>query len=110
MEALKARIRELEEKNVELSKNNEQLEREKKLNFDSRLLLFGKNVPRSHSYRSNSNHSESKENLRSKTRSAKENAKTTFTLGEKMSCVICSSTQSVNVAHIISSGLSDYRL
>jgi hypothetical protein len=115
MEAFQERIRLLEENVFQLSKHNEQLEREKMqlvrekmLNFDSRLLFFGRNVKGSHSYRSNSNNSERNQILKSKTKAAKDKAKKIFTDGEVLSCVICRKTESITIAHIVSSALSDY--
>ena len=108
MEALQERVRLLEENVFQLSKHNEQLEREKMLNFDSRLLFFGRNVKGSQSYRSNSNNSESNQIPKRKTKAAKDKAKETFTDGEVISCVICRKTESITIAHIVSSALSDY--
>ena len=82
MEALQERVRLLEENYLELSKYNEQLKREKMLNFDSRLFFFGRNVKGSQSYRSNSNNSESNQILKRKTKAAKDKAKETFTDGK----------------------------
>jgi hypothetical protein len=42
----------------ELTQRNEELEREKLLNFDPRLRFFGRGVKRSHSYLSASNNSD----------------------------------------------------
>lgn len=108
MEALQERVRLLEENYLELSKYNEQLKREKMLNFDSRLFFFGRNVKGSQSYRSNSNNSESNQILKRKTKAAKDKAKETFTDGEVISCVICRKTESITIAHIVPSALSDY--
>lgn len=117
-EELLVRIRELEEKCLELTKDNERKEREKMLNFDSRLYLFEQNVSGSQRYLDNSGESgrektirekrSEKKSLREKTICAKDNANTAFTVGGRMLCVICGSNQSVSVVPIITLGLSDY--
>lgn len=108
MEELLVRIRELEEKCLYLTKDNERKEREKMLNFDSRLYLFEQNVSGSQSYLDNSGESGSSESLREKTLCAKDNANTAFTVGGRMLCVICGSNQSVSIVPIITLGLNDY--
>lgn len=92
----------------ELTQRNEELEREKLLNFDPRLRFFGRGVKGSHSYRSASNNSNNNRILRTTTKDAKEKAKQSFIIDGILSCVVCGSTESVSVAHIVSSALSDY--
>ena len=122
IESLKAQLAEVKAKAVaalaDSQRKVEELEREKRLNFDPRLHLFARNVKGSHSYRSKSNNSstdnDKQRQLKELTKIAKTNANKLFTSDGQIlaTCIVCGKDGSNEIpiiaAHIISSALEDY--